>query len=185
MLRTLPFFYKKNSLINYCNNLKLGLKFKNCVVHSYTLNNAKLNIALPTKKHYDKLNNIVTGYKFSKTYPSLLKWWKNFFYIQWARINFRGKSYRVRNFCKNNKFTFNFGYSHWTKLKLFANWFFFKKRRQNFLIFTYSLTDFMFFKRFFPYIRFYNCYTKRGLRLKKQPIIRRFGKISQHISSLH
>jgi hypothetical protein len=25
----------------------------------------------------------------------------------------------------------------------------------------------------------------RGLRLRKQPIIRRFGKISQHISILH
>jgi hypothetical protein len=30
-----------------------------------------------------------------------------------------------------------------------------------------------------------NCYTLRGLRLKKQFVIRRFGKISQHISKLH
>lgn len=185
MLRNLPYYYKKNSIINYCNSLRLIKKSGMSVIHLYTLNNSNLLIPVHITKKYDKLNNVKSGYKFSKTYSSLLKWWKNFFFIQWARIAFRGKSYRVRNFCKNNKFTFNFGYSHWTKLKLFENWFFFKKKRQNYLIFTYDLVDFLFFKRFFPYIRFYNCYTRRGLRLKRQPIIRRFGKISQHISSLH
>jgi hypothetical protein len=42
-----------------------------------------------------------------------------------------------------------------------------------------------FFKRLLPKVRVYNPYTMRGLRLKKQAIIRRFGKISQHVSILH
>lgn len=107
------------------------------------------------------------------------------FLMQWAKLAFRGKSFRVRNFCKNNKFTFNFGYSHWTKLKLAPRWGFFKRKRQRYLIFTFFYKDFCCFKRFFPTIKRYNCYTMRGLRFKKQAIIKRFGKLSQHISSLH
>ena len=41
------------------------------------------------------------------------------------------------------------------------------------------------YSQIFPNIKLINRYTKRGLRFKRQAIIRRFGKISQHISSLH
>lgn len=68
---------------------------------------------------------------------------------------------------------------------LASNWAFFKRRRQRYIVYTKLLKDFLFFSRFLPNIRRYNCYTMRGLRLRKQAIIRRFGKISQHISILH
>lgn len=151
------------------------------------LNNANLILSSPGLKNYDKYNYVYTGFSLicKGNVNAISLYFYSLFFIQWAHLSYRGKSYRVRNFCNFNKFTFSLGYSHWTKLKLLSNWAFFKRRRQRFVIYTFKLKDMFFFKRFFPHIRFYNCYTMRGLRLKKQPIIRRFGKISQHISILH
>lgn len=178
-----------NSIFNFFNRTELMYKeisSNNIIIKSNAIN---LNIFLfaNTYKRWDNLNLQYTGFylKSKNKLKLTLKIFINCFIFQWARLTFRGKSFRVRNFCNKNKFTLNFGYSHWTKLKFLNNWAFFKKKRQNYIIYTFLLKDFMYFKRFFPYIKFYNCYTMRGLRLKKQPIIRRFGKISQHISSLH
>lgn len=178
-----------NSIFNFLNQTKILYRDK--VSHNslrvVTANNLNLAIANPTQKNWDNFNQNYTGFCVKqKLYKNVIfKFFFNCFLFQWARLNFRGKSFRVRNFSKNNKFTLNFGYSHWTKLKLKKNWAFFKKKRQNYVIYTFLLKDFKYFVRFFPYIKFYNCYTMRGLRLKRQGIIRRFGKISQHISSLH
>jgi len=153
---------------------------------NYTGNNINFWFVTPAK-HFDKLNGYSSGYRWTNCLKSLLflDYLTSSFILQWAYIAFRGKSFRVRNFCRFNKFTFNFGYSHWTKLILLRNWAFFKRRRQRYVIYSYFYKDFKFFSRFFPKIRFYNCYTMRGLRFRKQAIIRRFGKISQHISILH
>lgn len=137
--------------------------------------------------NFDFLNNSFTSFSLKKLVfkNDLNKLVYSFFLFQCLHMGFRGKSYRIRNFTRVNKFTFNLGYSHWTKLKLLTNFGFYKRRRQNYLIYGFFLKDFFFLIRFLPHIRFYNPYTMRGLRLRRQPIIRRFGKISQHISSLH
>lgn len=150
-------------------------------------NNSFFWLSSPNYSVFDLLNKHTTGFVWSSRLfrdatISIITW---IFFIQWAHLAFRGKSYRIRNFCRVNKFTFNLGYSHWTRLKLLSNWCFFKRRRQCYVILTAYLKDFLFFRRFIPFVRVYNCYTMRGLRLRKQPIIRRFGKISQHISILH
>lgn len=105
--------------------------------------------------------------------------------VVWARIIFRGKGFRIRNFQDDLKLTFNFGHSHWTKIKLYRQWFFWKIKRQSYVILSYNSKYMEMFKLFFPNIKLLNRYTKRGLRLKRQPIVKRFGKISQYISSLH
>lgn len=178
-----------NSTLNFFNQAPLIFKEvkSNNIIYKITASNLNLYLFANTNNHWDSLNLQYTGFYLKKKLKKklFLKIFINCFLFQWARLAFRGKSFRVRNFCNKNKFTLNFGYSHWTKLKLLNNWAFFKKKRQNYIIYTYTLKDFLYFKRFFPYIKFYNCYTMRGLRLKKQFIIRRFGKISQHISSLH
>lgn len=109
----------------------------------------------------------------------------NSFIILWTRVNFRGKGYRVRVFKKNLKLTLNFGYSHWTKIKFYKYWLLYKLRRQNYLLFTNFRHDMLNFLLLLPHIRTYNKYTQRGLRLKRQCIKQRFGKISQYVSSLH
>lgn len=177
------------AIINYFNNGLIYLTHKKShnKLWIFSNKNYQMFLSAPTDNKQDFLNNANSGYKLVKKLKVLyrnravLGW----FLVQWAKLAFRGKSFRVRNFCRYNKFTFNFGYSHWTKLKLRKYWFFFKRRRQRYLIITFFLKDFSFFRRFFPRIKVYNCYTMRGLRFKKQAIIRRFGKISQHISSLH
>jgi hypothetical protein len=180
---------QSNSIFNYLNTASfVGNHAKSLnKLWFFEANNANILLVGSKTDKFDIINAHVTGFKktnFANEHftPSVLSY---FFLFQWCHLGFRGKSYRIRNFCRVNKFTFNLGYSHWTKLKLLDNWSFYKRRRQNYTVYSFFLKDFLFFKRLIPFIRFYNCYTMRGLRLRKQPIIRRFGKISQHISSLH
>ena len=116
--------------------------------------------------------------------------WKNYFtytfILYFLRIIWRGKAYRVRLFKKHQKFTFNFGHSHWYKMIYFKTKLeFFRLRRQNYIVFIQNRFDLKRVKAFFNGIRTYNKYTRRGIRLKKSPYIRRFGKISQVNSILH
>jgi hypothetical protein len=105
--------------------------------------------------------------------------------IHWVRVIFRGKGFRVRKFRGYNKLTFNFGRSHWTKIGLTTNFFFKKMRRQNYMCLIKSHSMLKDFRSCVKIVKRLNVYTKRGLRLKKQYILRRFGKISQVVSSLH
>lgn len=58
-----------------------------------------------------------------------------------------------------------------------------RKRRQSQFFYCYYNLLFEQLCYLISNLRRINKYTKRGLRLKKQPIIRRFGKISQMISA--
>lgn len=143
---------------------------------------------------FKKINNIsffLLNYKqnlFKE--PNNIKKLKNFFIhsyiIYFLRIVWRGKAFRIRYFKKYNKFTFNFGHSHWLKLIFKPSIFnFFKIKRQSYLsIFSNRLDskDLIFY---FNNLRQMNKYTKRGIRIKNTPYIKRFGKISQVNSSLH
>lgn len=176
----------RSNIINYYNRADDCLIVHNQITWSYATNNARIVLTSPVSKHFDALNYCNSF--FRKSNISLRKKagiFTRFFTTQWTRVAFRGKSYRIKCFRRLKKFTFNFGYSHWSKFIANQNWIFNRRRRQSYLVFTFNLRDMQFFKRQLPYVRFYNCYTMRGLRLKKQPIIRRFGKISQHISILH
>ena len=106
--------------------------------------------------------------------------------MHWSRVSFKGKGYRLRKFKKYNKVTLNFGHSHWAKLAIQPTIYFFKKiKRQNYLCFMKNYDFYKFIKTDFKFFKKINSYTKRGLRLKKQLIQKRFGKISQVVSSLH
>jgi hypothetical protein len=176
----------RNSIVNYYNQAEGCYIAYNQIFWKFNTNNANLVLSSPLKDNFDILNCCNSFYRKTIINPrKLFNVYRELFVTQWTRIAFRGKSYRVKCFKKLRKFTFNFGYSHWSKFIANSAWTMHRRRRQNYLVFTYNLEDMQFFKRQLPYVRFYNCYTMRGLRLKKQPIIRRFGKISQHISILH
>ncbi len=138
--------------------------------------------------------NIIFFYLFkSRSYPLNVsaanirhKYYISTFVYFFSRIIWRGKAYRVRFFKKSNKFTFNFGYSHWTKLLVDPTQFlFYKLGRQNYLVFYHTRDQQKSLFTLFSHIRTMNKYTKRGIRVKKLPYIRRFGKISQVNSSAH
>ena len=102
----------------------------------------------------------------------------------WRRVVFKGKGFRMRKFKNSRKLTFNFGHSHWTKLRLRIYFIMFKrKRRQSQYFFCYYYLLFKQICQLIMNLRRINKYTKRGLRLKKQSIRRRFGKISQMLSA--
>lgn len=106
--------------------------------------------------------------------------------IYFLRIVWRGKAFRIRYFKKYNKFTFNFGHSHWLKLIFKSNIFnFFKIKRQSYLSIFNDRLDAKNLIYYFNSLRQMNKYTKRGIRIKNTPYIKRFGKISQVNSSLH
>lgn len=141
-----------------------------------------------------KINNIfffLLNYKEKNfnNHTKVLKYKKYFintYVIFYFRIIWRGKAFRVRFFKKYNKFTFNFGYSHWTKLIYDKeNFTFVKLGRQNYLIIFSYRNQVNYVINSFNNLRTMNKYTKRGIRIKQTPYIRRFGKISQVNSSLH
>lgn len=108
------------------------------------------------------------------------------FIFFWFKLTFRGKGFRVRKFLKNKKITFNFGRSHWTKLKINQGVFkIMKIRRQNYIWRSSSFYSIYWIQQIIRRVKPINRYTKRGLRIKKEFIKKRFGKISQMISSLH
>lgn len=106
--------------------------------------------------------------------------------INWKRVVFKGKGFRLRKFAKTTKLTLNFGHSHWTRIGFKSEQLWFKKlKRQNYLLFSTNFFCLKTLSNYIKSIKKLNVYTKRGLRLKKQFIRRRFGKISQVVSSLH
>lgn len=106
--------------------------------------------------------------------------------IFWLKLAFRGKGYRMRKFKKISKITFNFGRSHWTRLKYNCTSYYIRKyRRQKMLCFARFYKDLHQIIKLINLVKPLNFYTKRGLRWKKQYVLRRFGKISQVSSLLH
>lgn len=109
----------------------------------------------------------------------------------WTRFTFRGKAFRLRYYKRLNRFFFNLGFSHPAKLILTKVFLGARKprpkerTRQRYGIFCYCFAQLQLLNRETQSVKPYNPYTQRGLRLRSQPITRRFGKISQHISSLH
>lgn len=163
-----PYLYKYLPHCLYC----LGSIF----IYEYFLNfNFKLLFCFSStydaqkQQHLNSLNGF-----FLKSFSS-----------HWARVVFRGKGFRLRKFKACNKLTLNFGHSHWAKVVLSLNYFFRKLKRQNYITLFSHYSEVRVFRSIIKQIKPLNVYTKRGLRLKKQFIKRRFGKISQVVSSLH
>lgn len=179
------------STFNIYNSGQFFFKLPSFYLFKFLTNNSVCWGATPLI-YYDSFNACTSAVKLSnqqtfKEY-SIFEYYYLFFF---KRVTFRGKSYRIKYFKKINKFTLNFNYSHWTKVKLSNVWSITRRKkkkerdRQRYLILTTNYALLPNFINFFKNIRFYNCYTMRGLRFRSQPIIRRFGKLSQHVSILH
>lgn len=134
-------------------------------------------ILLNYNQNFYKNNYIIDKYE---------NYFSNSFIIYFLRIIWRGKAFRVRYFKKNNKFTLNFGHSHWLKLIFCPSTFkFVKLKRQNYLVLFENFKNIWKLETFFNNLKKMNKYTKRGIRVKNTPYIKRFGKISQVNSSSH
>lgn len=155
------------------------LKYKNISIYIYTVTPEYFFFFLINREKFDYFNSWSTDN--SNNIQNVIH---NLILYRWNRVIFRGKGFRVRIFGKKKKITLNFGYSHWTKFKILIFWHFFKLRRQNYLFFsTHNKLFSKLCNKFL--VKKVNVYTQRGLRLRKQGVKKRFGKISQYVSSLH
>ena len=143
---------------------------------------------------YKNINNFVIFlldynchiYMSNKYHKVINHYFTHTFIMYYFKLMWRGKAYRVRLFKKSKKFTMNFGFSHWFKLIYDDNYYKFSKlKRQKYIVLFYKRDEWFFLKYFFNNIRVLNKYTRRGMKIKVSPYIRRFGKISQVNSSLH
>lgn len=155
------------------------IKFFNKNIEKFSLK--KINniffILLNYNQNFYKKTIIIEKYE---------NYFSNSFIIYFLRIIWRGKAFRIRYFKKNNKFTLNFGHSHWLKLLFNVKIFnFIKLKRQNYLVLFENYKNNEMLKFFFNNLKKINKYTKRGIRVKNTPYIKRFGKISQINSSSH
>lgn len=164
---------QKNYII--VKNVQNILFFVKQFLVSYNIISNNFKLILPNNIHSKILKN-----------RKLLNYISNSCFMYWSKLIFRGKGYRIRKFKKKGKLTLNFGLSHWTKLGYKSESITIKKfKRQLYLCFFFSSIVQKEFEKTVKQIKLTNRYTKRGLRFKKQKIQRRFGKISQVVSSLH
>jgi len=160
------------------NKTKTKIKFKNKNnKKNYIINNTSnvFNFFLSFNKtlHINKNNFINTQKILSFLLKYKLKW--NF-----KKIKYRGKGFKVKKFNKLCKITFRLGKSHWTKL-LYNNLYLIVRRtkKNTYCFISIKNKIFIGFKKIIVKIKGINRYTKRGLRLTRQFIKKRFGKISQ------
>ena len=163
--------FDKNILIIYnLKNLKLFFIIINVNLLSFNYFNFFLNNYTYIKKKKKKLylHNL-----------NLL------FFIFTKKIKYYGKGHRVYKKKKYKKIIFKFGCSH--KCYLFFKTIIIKKlKKQSYLIkYNSNLNLTPDLIKNFKKIKFANKYTKRGLKLNRIRLKKRFGKISQAISILH
>lgn len=119
--------------------------------------------------------------KKKKTYPFRQK-------IKWSFIKFkyRGKGFKVKKFNSKRKLTFRLGKSHWTKLLWNPHTLTVKRTKKNtYCCIGWKKKIFNNFLLIVKKIKGVNRYTKRGLRLSRQGVVKRFGKVSQGMSILN
>lgn len=159
------------------------LNIKNLAICYYRINkNYTLCLVLKTSWKWDFFNK----YLLIHSTLSLNNYLTNSFIKSWGKVTFRGKSYKIKSVKKLVKFTFRLGYSHWTKIIFKAvKWKIIRLARQKFLILFPLTNNLKQLERAIVNIRQLNVYTNRGVRLSRQLIHRRFGKLSQYVSKLH
>lgn len=111
-------------------------------------------------------------------YNALFKFWKQFFILTFAKIKYKGKGYKLY-LKKKNRIFLQFGLSHKTYTNdVNSHFFFLMKGKLLFLgLNKKKFNDFLYKLIRLKYI---NIFTIRGLRLSRQVIFKKTGKISTY-----
>lgn len=102
--------------------------------------------------------------------------------IKWyfKKFKYHGKGYKIKKFNCLSKITFRLGKSHWTKLLFNKQFIVIKRTKKNsYCCISIKHDVFNNLKNLIKKIKGANKYTKRGVRLTRQSLKKRFGKISQ------
>lgn len=156
---------------------KLKIKFKKkkkkvlLTQGSPTLSNFFIN--LNKTIHFNMYSFLLKKKKLVYVLKTKIKWY-------FKKFKYHGKGYKIKKFNCLSKITFRLGKSHWTKL-LFNKKFITVKRTKKNSYCCIAVKNHVFddLKNLIKKIKGANKYTKRGVRLTRQSLKKRFGKISQ------
>lgn len=96
------------------------------------------------------------------------------------KVRYHGKGYKIRKCNKLSKLTCRFGKSHWTKVFFNKKYIVVRRTKKNtYTFFVLKKKNFFSLKKLVLDIKGVNRYTKRGIRLSRQGVKKRFGKVSQ------
>lgn len=134
-----------------------------------TVTNTSLNSNLVQRRR-DNYWHALPHAKYGAS--SKLKW---FFY----KFKYHGKGLKVKKSTKSSTVDFNLGSSHISKLYFnLGGVSLLRTKKNTYTAVTHNFTNF-FCSALVKTIRPYNVYTKRGVRVSRQTMFRRFGKVSQ------
>lgn len=152
--------------------IKNRIKKKNLLIYPNLLTNFFF-LNFNNTLHFNQLIDCYLKKKILYILRRKLKW--NF-----QKFKYHGKGYKIKKFDRLSKITCRFGKSHWTKIKYKKKLLYIKRIKKNrYFCVSSKHKIFKKFKNLFIAVKGVNKYTKRGVRLLKQSIKKRFGKISQ------
>lgn len=131
-----------------------------------------------TKLNPNETLVVTTKYAVKPTKQKPLKWTK----LSWDFLKFKyhGKGYKIKKFNTLGKLTFRFGKSHWTKALYNPSLYNIRRTKKNtYCVLNSQNLKLNFLLQILKNVKGVNRYTKRGVRLTRQSIKKRFGKISQ------
>lgn len=179
--KTLIIKTKINSLFNInilTNKKRVRLKFKN-------KSKKKTILITPSplvESFYISYNNTLQiNYKnYVHNFKMLKFLLKNKIKWNFKKFRYQGKGYKIKKFNRLSKITFRFGKSHWTKVVYNKKILQIKRTKKNaYCCVSIKNKTFLNFKQLIKKIKGINKYTKRGVRLTRQLVKKRFGKVSQ------
>lgn len=143
---------------------------------SYLFNSQKLWFDAQTK------TIMSLDWYFSETkgwmWKILKKYLKQFFVLTFAKIKYKGKGYKL--YLKNkNRLHLQFGFSHKVYAYTYTSVFFFLMKGK-LIFFNYCRSELYKFLYKFIRLKYINIFTIRGLRLSRQFIFKKTGKVSAY-----
>lgn len=189
----------KNIFFININQKNLIIKTKNKCLFNINILTKKKRVRLRFKNKSKKKTYLITTSplfdNFYISYNKTIQFNKNNFTydlkklkfllknkIKWnfKKFRYQGKGYKIKKFNVLSKITFRFGKSHWTKLLFNKKTLQIKRTKKNaYCCVSIKNKTFLDFKQIIKKIKGINKYTKRGVRLTRQLVKKRFGKVSQ------
>jgi hypothetical protein len=131
--------------------------------------------------HVSKNFNIVQNSRCTHTGARTFHRLWNLDKLLWFFYKFKyfGKGLKIKKSTKDSLVIFNLGASHPSKLYFNTNNLSILRTKKNtYTVISLNKNNILTYYDFYK-IRPYNLYTRRGLRLSRQPFCKRFGKVSQ------
>lgn len=150
-----------------------------------TVSDSKNNIIYPIPTDDDskiKINNnnsLFIKRKYIKKNLTNIFFFKK--KTQWTFLKFKyhGKGFKIKKYNSLNKITLRFGKSHWSKILYNSNVMARRTKKNTYTVLTLDKNFLKNVQIMLLKSRGINMYTKRGVRLNRIKLKRRFGKVSQ------